>query len=119
MQKFKTVDEIVNQLKPERPVYCIRKKSIQLASKIFQNKFPGKILYAVKTNPHPEVLKTIIRSGIGNFDVASIKEIQDATRAELTEYLESWGFAVYDNERTEDLRDASIGCFQAEADGQL
>ncbi len=49
----------------------------------------------------------------------SIKEIQDATRAELTEYLESWGFAVYDNERTEDLRDASIGCFQAEADGQL
>ncbi len=80
MQKFKTVDEIVNQLKPERPIYCIRKKSIQLASKIFQNKFPGKILYAVKTNPHPEVLKTIIRSGIENFDVASIKEIQEVKR---------------------------------------
>ena len=25
MQKFKTVDELVSQLKPERPVYCIRK----------------------------------------------------------------------------------------------
>ncbi len=77
MQKFKTVDELVNQLKPEKPVYCIRKKSIRIASENFQNKFPGKILYAVKTNPHPEILKTIIESGIQNFDVASIKEIQD------------------------------------------
>jgi len=77
MQKFKTVDEIVSQLKPERPIYCVRKNSIQIASRTFQNKFPGTILYAVKTNPHPEVLKTIIQSGINNFDVASIKEIED------------------------------------------
>ena len=77
MQKFKTVDDLVNQLKPERPVYCIRKKSIHIASKTFQNRFPGKILYAVKTNPHPEVLKAIVESGIENFDVASIKEIED------------------------------------------
>tara|TARA_B100001245_G_C22689147_1_gene336369 strand:- start:299 stop:541 length:243 start_codon:yes stop_codon:yes gene_type:complete len=76
MQKFKSVEELVNQLKPTKPVYCIRKKSIQLASKYFQNKFPGKVLYAVKTNPHPIVLKTIIESGIENFDVASIKEIE-------------------------------------------
>ena len=76
MQKFKSVEELVNQLKPTEPVYCIRKKSIQLASKYFQNKFPGKVLYAVKTNPHPIVLKTIIESGVENFDVASIKEIE-------------------------------------------
>ena len=77
MQKFKSVDELVSRLKPEEPFYCIRKKSIQIASNTFQNKFPGKILYAVKTNPHAEVLKTILESGIDNFDVASIKEIQD------------------------------------------
>ena len=76
MQKFKNVDEIVSQLRPERPAYCIRKKSIHIASKTFQNKFPGKILYAVKTNPHPEVLKTVVESGIRDFDVASIKEIE-------------------------------------------
>ena len=80
MQKFKTVDDLINKLKPERPVYCIRKNSIHIASKIFQNKFPGKILYAVKTNPHPEVLKTIVESGIENFDIASIKEIEDIRR---------------------------------------
>ena len=77
MQKFKTVDDLINQLKPDKPIYCIRKQSIQSASKYFQKKFSGKILYAVKTNPHPEVLKTIADSGIENFDVASIKEIED------------------------------------------
>tara|TARA_B110001452_G_scaffold253390_1_gene244061 strand:+ start:210 stop:1388 length:1179 start_codon:yes stop_codon:yes gene_type:complete len=76
MQKFKTVDDLVSQLKPEKPVYCIRKNSIHVASKTFQNLFPGKILYAVKTNPHSEVLKTIIETGIKNFDIASIKEIE-------------------------------------------
>ena len=77
MQKFKSVDELISQLKPEKPVYCIRKKSIHVASKTFQKKFPGKILYAVKTNPHPEVLKTISESGISDFDIASIKEIEE------------------------------------------
>ena len=80
MQKFKTVDELISQLKPERPIYCIRKKSIHVASKTFQNNFPGKTLYAVKTNPHSEVLKTIDQSGIKNFDVASIKEIESIKR---------------------------------------
>ena len=76
MQKFKSVDELVNQLKPTEPVYCIRRNSIRLASKFFQNKFPGKILYAVKTNPHPVVLQTLLDSGIKHYDVASIKEIE-------------------------------------------
>ena len=76
MQKFKSVDELVNQLKPTEPVYCIRRNSIRLASKFFQNRFPGKILYAVKTNPHPLVLQTLLDSGIKHYDVASIKEIE-------------------------------------------
>ena len=76
MQKFKSVEELVNQLKPDKPVYCIRKNSILSASKLFQKKFPGKILFAVKTNPHQEVIKTLIKSGINQFDVASIEEIK-------------------------------------------
>jgi len=76
MQKFKSVENLVNQLRPNKPVYCIRKNSILSASKYFQKKFPGKILFAVKTNPHPEVIKTILKSGIEEFDVASIEEIK-------------------------------------------
>ena len=77
MKKFKTVYELINELKPSDPVYCIRKNSIKKASKFFVEKFPGKILYAVKTNPNIEVIKTLIENGIKNFDVASIKEIQE------------------------------------------
>ena len=76
MKKFKTVDELINVIKPSDPVYCIRKNSIKKATKVFLKNFPGKILYAVKTNPHPVVVKTLIESGIKNFDVASIKEIE-------------------------------------------
>ena len=76
MQKFKSVEELINQLKPEQPVYCIRKNSVTTASKFFQKNFPGDILYAVKTNPHPVIIKTIIESGINQFDVASIEEIK-------------------------------------------
>ncbi len=76
MQKFKSVEDLVNLLKPEKPIYCIRKQSIQFASKYFKKKFPGKILYAVKTNPHPIIIKTIIDSGVEQFDVASIEEIK-------------------------------------------
>ena len=76
MEKFKSVDKLIKQLKPIEPIYCIRRKSIKISSKYFKEKFPGRILYAVKTNPNPIVIKTIIESGINNFDIASIKEIE-------------------------------------------
>ncbi len=75
MQKFKDVNELVNTLKPDYPVYCIRPESIKTSTQLFKNNFPGKVLYAVKTNPNEEVLKHIINNGIENFDAASINEI--------------------------------------------
>ncbi len=74
MQKFKSVEDLINQLKPEKPVYCIRKHSIQTAIKYFKNNL---FLFEVKTNSYPEVIKTIIESGIDQFDVASINEIKN------------------------------------------
>ena len=64
MQKFKSVEQLISQLKPEKPVYCIRKNSIQSAVKYFNKNFPGKILYAVKTNPNEKVIRQIILGGI-------------------------------------------------------
>ena len=80
MQKFKSDEELINQLKPEKPVYCIRKKSVLTASNFFQKNFPGEILYAVKTNPHPVIIKTLIESGINQFDVASVEEIKQVRK---------------------------------------
>ena len=75
MQKFKNVSELVNTLKPDYPVYCIRPDSIKTSTQFFKTNFPGKVLYAVKTNPNEEVLKNVISNGIENFDAASINEI--------------------------------------------
>ena len=76
MRKFKTVNELVNSLKPDYPVYCIRTEEIKKSVKFFRENFPGKILYAVKTNPHEKVIKQIILNGVNDFDVASISEIK-------------------------------------------
>jgi len=76
MQKFKSVDEVVSGLKPVNPIYCIRKNSINTACNWFNKNFPGKVLYAVKTNPHEEVIKEIKNGGIDKFDIASIEEIK-------------------------------------------
>jgi len=76
MQKFNSVDELVNAIRPVDPIYCIRPNSIKSACSWFKSNFPGKILYAVKTNPNEKVIKCIGESGIDQFDVASINEIK-------------------------------------------
>ena len=76
MGKFKTVNELVNSLKPDYPVYCIRMNEIKKSVKFFKENFPGNILYAVKTNPNEKIIKQILASGINQFDVASLNEIK-------------------------------------------
>jgi ornithine decarboxylase len=76
MRKFDSVNGLVDFLRPEDPVYCIRPKSIKKSVEFFKNNFPGKVLYAVKTNPNEKIIKIIINNGIENFDVASINEIK-------------------------------------------
>jgi len=76
LKKFNSVSDLVRDLQPVNPVYCIRPESIKLACNFFVNNFPGKPLYAVKTNPHKSVIKHIYQNGITNFDVASLEEIK-------------------------------------------
>jgi ornithine decarboxylase len=76
MRKFKSVNKLVNTLKPDYPVYCIRPEIVKKSVKFFKENFPGKILYAVKTNPNEKVLKQILANGINDFDVASLNEIK-------------------------------------------
>jgi ornithine decarboxylase len=54
----------------------MRPEEIKRSVKFFKENFPGKVLYAVKTNPHEKVIKQIISSGVKDFDVASLKEIK-------------------------------------------
>tara|TARA_R110002073_G_C9068481_1_gene545623 strand:- start:278 stop:427 length:150 start_codon:yes stop_codon:yes gene_type:complete len=45
---------------------------------------------------------------------SSLEEVQNASRQELVEYLESWGTACYDDESTSLLREAAIDTFKTE-----
>ena len=71
MEKFSNVNDLVNTLKPVNPIYCIRPDTIKNSVKVFKDNFPGKILYAVKTNPNEYVLKHILKNGVDRFDAVS------------------------------------------------
>ncbi len=67
---------MVSELKPEMPVTCLRPATIASTTKWFLKNFPGDVLYAVKTNPDPSVLRILARAGVKHFDVASLAEIK-------------------------------------------
>jgi ornithine decarboxylase len=74
-KEFPTVRSMVEALTPSYPVYCLRPQVIANTVNRFLDLFPGRVLYAVKCNPHPEVLKALYRAGIRHFDTASLPEI--------------------------------------------
>src|ERR1700760_733593 len=68
--------DLVRERSPERPVALVRPDAVALAASWFQTNFKGDVLYAVKANPSPWVIKALAENGIANFDVASLPEIE-------------------------------------------
>jgi ornithine decarboxylase len=68
--------DLVRERSPERPVALVRPDAVALAARWFQTNFKGDVLYAVKANPSPWVIKALAANGIANFDVASLPEIE-------------------------------------------
>lgn len=77
---FNTVKDAIDSYDGDDAIYVLYPQRIEAAANLFLDQFPGKVLYAVKANPHPAVLKILWASGIRGFDVASIREI-DLVRA--------------------------------------
>ncbi|MBZ9792206.1 type III PLP-dependent enzyme [Rhizobium sp. 3T7] len=75
LASYPDVNTIIAELQPTEPVFCISPAKLRESAQSFQS-FPGRALYAVKCNPHPFVLETLYRSGITDFDVASLDEIR-------------------------------------------
>lgn len=71
-----SVDEVVRSLRPEEPLYCVRPGVVRAAAGAFKASFQGTVLYAVKCNPEPAVLRALWDGGIRHFDCASISEVQ-------------------------------------------
>lgn len=75
LPRFSSVDSLVREMNPAEPVFCVRPGILRRNASRFTS-FPGRALYAVKCNPHPFVLETLYESGIRDFDVASLHEVE-------------------------------------------
>lgn len=78
---YRSVEDMVFDLRPDMPVYCLRPLTIASTAKRFLKQFPGDVLYAVKTNPDERVLKYLVNAGVRHFDVASLAEVKAAYAA--------------------------------------
>lgn len=65
-------------------IYALYPRKIEAAARKFVSGFPGHVLYAVKSNPHPSLIQILWNEGLRHFDVASIREI-DLIRGLLPE----------------------------------
>ncbi|MGH6955556.1 MAG: type III PLP-dependent enzyme [Caulobacteraceae bacterium] len=68
--------DLVRERSPERPVALVRPDAVALAAHWFRRNFNGEVLYAVKANPSPWAIETLVANGITGFDVASTPEIE-------------------------------------------
>ncbi|WP_435417861.1 type III PLP-dependent enzyme [Parerythrobacter aurantius] len=76
MQHFPDARSVVRALSPDEPVILNRPHAAARAARFFVEKFPGRVLYAVKANPSPELLQILWDNGVTHYDVASIAEVR-------------------------------------------
>lgn len=76
MEKFSDVASLILTERPRNPVYCIYPHVYRQVVREFLQGFPGRVLYAVKSNPDPTVLGLLAESGVRHFDCASLPEIE-------------------------------------------
>jgi len=74
-QSLPRVDDVVRAERPEDPIHCLRPAVLAAAARRFVAAFPGDVLYAVKCNPEPRVLRALWAGGVRHFDCASPAEI--------------------------------------------
>ncbi|WP_156500376.1 alanine racemase [Croceicoccus bisphenolivorans] len=67
---------VVRDLAPDEPVILNRPHAAKRAARFFVQKFPGKVLYAVKANPSADLLLLQWEAGVTHYDVASIAEVR-------------------------------------------
>src|SRR6266568_3877157 len=70
-----SVDAVVVRERPTESLLCLRPAAIAAAARRFVEAFPGDVLYAVKCNPEPRVLRAVWAGGVRHFDCASLPEI--------------------------------------------
>jgi ornithine decarboxylase len=73
---FASVEELLLARRPHAPVYCIYPHVYRETAREFVAGFPGRVLYAVKANAHPGIVRLLNEGGVTHFDCASVPEIE-------------------------------------------
>jgi ornithine decarboxylase len=73
---FPGVVETVLSQRPDEPMHCLRPGVLAASVERFTKLFPGDVLYAVKCNPEPAVLRSLWAGGLRHFDAASLNEVR-------------------------------------------
>ncbi len=81
MHEFSDARAVARALQPDEPVILNRPHAATRAARFFVDKFPGKVLYAVKANPAPDLIEVLWNAGVTHYDVASIAEVRLVRRA--------------------------------------
>jgi len=76
LHTFSDAKTVARALSPDEPVILNRPHAARRAAKFFADKFPGKVLYAVKANPAPDLIEVLWDAGVTHYDVASIAEVR-------------------------------------------
>lgn len=74
--RLPTVDAVIAAERPEEPMHCLRPATVAATVGSFVAAFPGDVLYAVKCNPDPAMLRAVAAGGVTHFDCASIPELR-------------------------------------------
>jgi ornithine decarboxylase len=72
---LRSVDSVVARRRLSYPLLCLRPAAIGDATRHFVRAFPGNILYAVKCNPEPRMLRAVWAGGVRHFDYASLAKV--------------------------------------------
>jgi len=70
-----SVDELVATERPDLPMHCLRPAAVESNTRAFVEAFPGHVLYAMKCNPEPGMLRAVHAGGVAHYDCASIAEV--------------------------------------------
>ncbi len=77
---YATLSQLLRHKTTDLPVFCYIPALIREDCAEFVRGFPGQVFYAVKANPEPLVLQSVIAGGVRAFDVASLVEIEAVHR---------------------------------------
>lgn len=76
LETYRSAAALLSSVDIEGGVLALRPHRVIRAAQAIVREFPGDVLYAVKCNDHPAVLRALWDGGVRHFDTASLGEIE-------------------------------------------